>query len=903
MTKRVDQPVKVAAFEMFKGLPNVELAKLLGRLDRVPLSDGETLFRQGDAGDSLYLIESGSVELLALGADGEPQSLAMLGAGDALGEMALLTGEARSATAVAASPCALYRIDAETLERLVAEQPTVSVYFIRLLSRRLTATNDRLHETKAARGQWIERELAPLPEPIVDCLLWCAVVPAVDEALALRSFRVNLREAFDAEGAPLRSLMRLDAAGRLTMEPDARAALADRAQRRVGYAQRRAWLEEAAEAYADAEAWAPAVAAYAELERWDEALSAWERIAGAAGKAGAATEAEDRAAEDRAAEDRDAAYRALAGCPLDRWTTQEAAFDGYMRYCAEQAPETGLKLVEALLEEDAPEGVAGGAAGSSPVRRAQGYAWGAELAHRLGRKTQALQYMQLAETAAAAEASPAGANEERAYGLIKQAMLRRRSEQLAKSQSRLLGGSRLAGPVSVAAAILSALLFHVMPPIAGLSEPAMDFLGIGVGAVILWIVGAIPDYIVALAMIAAWVLTGLAEPSVALSGYASPTWLYMVFIMALSAAVTKSGILYRLSLLGLKRVPATYRGQLWGLAAGGLLLNPLIPSSSAKVSLGVPIARTVAEAMGFADNGRGAAGLGLAAMLFYGFTAPFVMTGSYTNVMAYGLVSGADPIAWLEWLLYALPAMVVFTVALFAILSFSLRGVAAPRPVSQEVLEAQLRLLGPLTKDERVSLLVVFGCIAGMMLEPLHGVGSAWVMMAGFAALVVSGVLRREALLTGIDWTFLLFLGAAFGFSAVADQLGLVGALSTFLGEHLAGVVASPTWFLLAVIAVSFIVTLVVRDDPAVILLVTALVPLSAQAGVHPWVLVFVILLSTDPFFFAYQSPTYLTAYHSTEGKAFSHRQGQKAALWYAAALLVAVAVCVPYWRWIGLIS
>lgn len=117
------------------------------------------------------------------------------------------------------------------------------------------------------------------------------------------------------------------------------------------------------------------------------------------------------------------------------------------------------------------------------------------------------------------------------------------------------------------------------------------------------------------------------------------------------------------------------------------------------------------------------------------------------------------------------------------------------------------------------------------------------------------------------------------------------------------GFISSPLFFLPAVIVLSFVVTLIVRDDPAVILLVTALLPLADQAGVHPWILVFVVLLSTDPFFFAYQSPTYLTAYYSSEGKAFSHRQGQKIALGYALAVILLAIMCIPYWRWLGLLN
>lgn len=45
-----------------------------------------------------------------------------------------------------------------------------------------------------------------------------------------------------------------------------------------------------------------------------------------------------------------------------------------------------------------------------------------------------------------------------------------------------------------------------------------------------------------------------------------------------------------------------------------------------------------------------------------------------------------------------------------------------------------------------------------------------------------------------------------------------------------------------------------------------------------------------------------LTAYYSSEGKSFSHRQGQKIGLGYGAAVLLLALLSVPYWRWLGLI-
>ncbi|MDD9270710.1 SLC13 family permease [Paenibacillus sp. GCM10023248] len=866
--------------EMFKNFSNIELAKLLGKLEKLEREAGSVLFEQGDPGDRMYLIESGRIELFSQKPDGARQSLAQLHPGDALGEMALLTNEPRSATAVMAVDSVLYEIDRETFERLIIDQPQISSYFIRLLSQRLVSTNDRLQASKEAKAAWLTQELAQLAEPTRDFLFACACLRGMSEKLAVHVFQQELPANGEVPHGLEHLVRRAD--GFLHVREEMIRTMLDLVPQNCSSSLQQLWAEQAASFYLAEREWAAAIEIYTERGEWELALE----VAAAAGAALAESDPQ-----------REAIGQALRRCPHERLTELYTVMLEHLRYCAEHAPEAGLSIVEAALDKQG--------AAYSAQQLITLYERGAELCRKLGRKQLALEYLQLAETRQQGQGQRdrSKISEDRIYGLAKQMLARSKSEFLAESARRLAGRSRLLGIAAVVLAVLSVLGFHLADPVAGLSQQSMDFIGIGLAAVILWISGIMPDYIVALGMAMLWVLGGEVEPEVALSGFATPTWLYMIFIMAMSAVITKSGFLYRFSLHALKRFPAHYRGQLWGIVAGGVMLNPLIPSSSAKVSLGVPIAQTLSESMGFKAGSRGAAGLGLTAMLFYGFTAPFVLTGSYTNVMAYGLVSSGSPVNWIQWLMYALPAFLIFGGVLLALLFFMFRKTESAKPVSGEVLDEQLRLLGPLSREERIALCTVLGSIAALVLQPLHGVDSAWVMLIGFAVLVISGVLDRRTISTGIDWTFLLFLGVAFSFSTAASELGLVEALSAFLGGHMGVFVSSPIYFLPAAIVLSFAVTLIVRDDPAVILLVTALLPLAEQAGVHPWILVFVVLLSTDPFFFAYQSPTYLTAYYSSEGKAFSHRQGQIIALGYAAAVLLLAILCIPYWQWLGLLS
>jgi CRP-like cAMP-binding protein len=101
---------------------------------------GDTVFRQGDAGDRLYIIKSGVLEVLAMrdGADAVP--VAYLGTGDVLGELALLTGSRRSATARAPERAEVLALDKAVFQDLMATLPRFAQDLCEMLARRLEAT-------------------------------------------------------------------------------------------------------------------------------------------------------------------------------------------------------------------------------------------------------------------------------------------------------------------------------------------------------------------------------------------------------------------------------------------------------------------------------------------------------------------------------------------------------------------------------------------------------------------------------------------------------------------------------------------------------------------------------------------------------------------------------------------
>lgn len=135
---------------LFSSLSDDEL-DALGRLASLVQVDSEgILFGEGEPGTCLFVVLSGTVRLSTLDAHGRIQPTALIGEGQAFGEMAALDGEPRSATATATCDSTLARIDKKDLDLLAAEYPESEAKILRegmrLVAARLRKSNSRFWE-------------------------------------------------------------------------------------------------------------------------------------------------------------------------------------------------------------------------------------------------------------------------------------------------------------------------------------------------------------------------------------------------------------------------------------------------------------------------------------------------------------------------------------------------------------------------------------------------------------------------------------------------------------------------------------------------------------------------------------------------------------------------------------
>jgi CRP-like cAMP-binding protein len=122
---------------LFEGLPDDVLETLIEKVDRRKLAKDEVLFRRGDEGDALYIIDEGWVKIVREDDQGGELVLNSCGPGETIGEMSLFDEEPRSAGVVALSDTEVLELKREGFFELLDQRPDVALILIRSISSRL----------------------------------------------------------------------------------------------------------------------------------------------------------------------------------------------------------------------------------------------------------------------------------------------------------------------------------------------------------------------------------------------------------------------------------------------------------------------------------------------------------------------------------------------------------------------------------------------------------------------------------------------------------------------------------------------------------------------------------------------------------------------------------------------
>lgn len=127
--------------DMFNHLPSFEIQSVTRYFNISQIARGEVIFHEGEPGNFMCVLHEGNISVMKANQAGENVEMARISRGRALGEMAVLDNERRSATCVAATDCVLLTLSREALDQMLEETPRPGAKILRAiavsLSRRL----------------------------------------------------------------------------------------------------------------------------------------------------------------------------------------------------------------------------------------------------------------------------------------------------------------------------------------------------------------------------------------------------------------------------------------------------------------------------------------------------------------------------------------------------------------------------------------------------------------------------------------------------------------------------------------------------------------------------------------------------------------------------------------------
>ena len=137
--------------KLFELMDDTEREALCGLMETQHFNKGETVFAAGDAGDSVYIVREGNVQVYIENYEGHKIILRENLKGDVFGDISLLDGGPRTATAVAVEDTETLSVDRDSLLALITKYPHAGLDLLTVMGRRLRATNELLR-TQVSRN-------------------------------------------------------------------------------------------------------------------------------------------------------------------------------------------------------------------------------------------------------------------------------------------------------------------------------------------------------------------------------------------------------------------------------------------------------------------------------------------------------------------------------------------------------------------------------------------------------------------------------------------------------------------------------------------------------------------------------------------------------------------------------
>jgi di/tricarboxylate transporter len=461
--------------------------------------------------------------------------------------------------------------------------------------------------------------------------------------------------------------------------------------------------------------------------------------------------------------------------------------------------------------------------------------------------------------------------------------------------------------VGWAAATLTPAITYLVASRYGLKLDEILFLAVFSATMIMWLFRIAPEFVPCIFCLAVLLILDIAPANIVLSGFASEGFFMAMSVFGIAAVFLSSGLLHRLVLVLVSRLPATRMGASLAIFLVGLASTVTFPTANGRLAILTPMLMDLRDSLGQRDRSKVPTELFVSMFFGAALFSSTIMTSKTVNFVVLELLpeQARRQFTWLYWLEAAVLAGVVLLVLywLFAGFFFRFSRRELTTGTSEKVREA-LAALGPMQFKEWCALGGLLGFVFFVVTSSVHKIEVPWLTLAILYIVLAFGLLSPKEFQIRVKWGFLIYLGGLVGIAKTMAYLGLdhrlVGSLSSLgilMRDNFVG-------FTLALFATVYAIRLLVPNNVTVAQLAVVLFPLAQSYGVNPWVVGFLLLIFSDGWLFPYQCTYYVLMEDLAEhGTAYDKRTFLRFNAVSNVARLAAALASIGYWKWLGIIQ
>ena len=417
-----------------------------------------------------------------------------------------------------------------------------------------------------------------------------------------------------------------------------------------------------------------------------------------------------------------------------------------------------------------------------------------------------------------------------------------------------------------------------------------------IAAIVLWISKVLPDYITALLLAVSFVLFAKVPAEIVFGAFAKPSLWLLLSAFGLSLCLSKSGLLQRIAEAIIRLFPKSFMGRVLGLMTIGFVSGPFVPSMSAKAAVFAPLTLSVAESAGYKPKSKESAGLFFAMMTAIRTPGPLFISASVNGYTLSGLLPQPyrDYFSMARWFLCALPWCILTVVMCLLTLKCFYRPKVTvdDKPSERNVIPVKM------SKKENQMALIICITMLLWMTEKVHGIPAYIVSVTALCISIGCGILSSKEFCTEMNWNAVLFIGVVLQIASVFKYLGINDWIIQLCSPVFDIFKGRPYAFVLMIALSTTVLRFIIVSEIALInIYMVFLIPFTMGMGINPWIACFCVYAVVCPWFFLYQSPVYMAAYYSSDGKLASASQAAKSSAIYIGISTVALLVCTKLWK------